>query len=126
MPVTFRVDPKAGLVWARATGELKDSDLLGLQDALAADPEFDPSFNQLFDFNGVTEVALTSDGVWMLAQRNMFREGARRAFVVAPGDLEVYGMMRMFQILTEKFPDELRVQFNHIEQARAWLGIPED
>jgi hypothetical protein len=89
------------------------------------DPAFAPDLHQLFDLTEVTEVALTSEGIRLLASRDPFGAGAKRALVVAPGAMEMFGMMRMFQILTDEHPDELRVQFDHIGEARSWLGLPE-
>lgn len=82
--------------------------------------------NQLFDFSDVEKVELTSQGIRLLANRNPFGPGSRRAFIVKPGALAMYGMARMFQILTDQHPDELTVQFDHEQSAKAWLGIPDD
>ena len=37
----------------------------------------------------------------------------------------MYGVMRMFQILTSEYPDELRVHFNDVRGAQEWLGLPD-
>jgi len=126
MPVSFEVDTQHRAVISRAWDTLTDGDLLEHQSQIEQNPSVQSDFNQLFDFREVTTVDLSSLGVRMLAGRNPFGEGAKRAFVVQPGALAMFGMMRMFQILTEDHPDELRVQFNEITAARAWVGLSEE
>jgi len=71
----------------------------------------------------VTDARLTDEGIRLLARRNAFGARAKRAFVVLSPVM--YGMMRMFEILTSDDPDELRVQVDHIAEAYQWVGIKE-
>ena len=123
MPAAYQLDPAHRVVWSRAWGVLTDGHLLEHQALLRVDPAFTPDFDQLFDFLDVTENCLTAAGIRTLASRNAFGAGARRAFVVR--QTEVYGMMRMFEILTSDHPDELRVIFHSLALARHWLGLPD-
>lgn len=123
MPAAYTIDPVRRVVFSRAWGILTDEDLLEHQRQLKADPAFDPSFNQLFDFRCVTESQLTGEGVRQLARRNAFGAHAKRVFVVLSPVM--YGMMRMFEILTSDDPDELQVQVSQIDEAYQWLGIAE-
>ncbi|MDA3963485.1 MAG: hypothetical protein PF961_22090 [Planctomycetota bacterium] len=125
MPVDYHIDKELSTVFSKARDALNDSDVLEHQQLITNDPAFTPDLNQLFDLTEVTKVELTSNGTRLLASRDPFGAGAKRAFVVAPGAMEVFGMMRMFQIMTDEHDDELRVQFNHIGKARLWLGLPE-
>lgn len=125
MPAEYRIDRELGVVLSRAWGVLTDGDLLDHQRRLLEDPRFDSSLNQLFDFLEVDDVQVTSSGIRVLADRSPFREGSRRAFSIKPGAAAMYGLMRMFQILTSDYPDELRVQFNDLAKARVWLGMPD-
>ena len=125
MPAEYLIDRTLGVVFSRAWGALTNADLLEHQRRLGQDPEFEPSLHQLFDFEDVTDVKVTALGIRVLAQRTLFGAGARRAFTVSPGAMAMYGLMRMFQILTSEHPDELRVHFDHINGARRWLGIPD-
>lgn len=124
MPADYHIDIALSEVFSKAWGTLSDSDLLEQQRLIKNDPAFSPEFNQLFDFMEVTQVSLTSEGIQLLASRAVFGMGAKRAFVITPGAMAVFGMMRMFQILTDDYADELRVQFDHIDEARSWLGMP--
>jgi hypothetical protein len=123
VPADYEIDVAAGTVFSRAWGVLTDGDLLAHQRRLRKDPAFQPSMRQLFDFREVTEVQVTGDGVRTLASANKFGKGARRAFVVKPGADAMFGLLRMFQILTTMDQDELRVQFDAIDSARNWLGL---
>jgi hypothetical protein len=122
VPAEYRIDVELGVVFSYASGCLTDAELLEHQRHLRRDPVFRPDLNQLFDFRTVTDVQVTAVGIRTLAARSPFGSGARRAFVVASHAM--YGMMRMFEILTDKRPDELRVLFQDVESARAWLGLP--
>jgi hypothetical protein len=123
VPAEHVVDDSRGIVQSRAWGKLTDDDLLEHQRRVREDPHFQPDLNQLFDFRDVEDVALTAHGIDTLAERNPFGRGAKRAFVIRPGALAMYGLMRMFQTLTSEHPDELRVQFDDIEAAKSWLGM---
>ncbi len=125
MPVDHQINRELGVVSSRAWGVLTDDDLLEQQRRLGQDPEFEPRLNQLFDFREVTDVKVTSNGIRVLAERDLFHADARRAFIIHPGALLMFGLMRMFENLTTEYPDELRVQFDHIQQAREWLGLPD-
>jgi hypothetical protein len=121
VPADFVLDPANQVVFSRAWGTLTDADLLDHQRRLKAHPDFKPCFNQVFDFESVTQADVTPDGMRVLARGNAFGRDARRAFVVISPLM--YGMMRMFEILTSEDPDEFRVQFDNIASARSWLGI---
>ena len=82
MPADYLIDRAIGVVFSRAWGVLTDADLLEHQRRLGLDPEFNPSWNQLFDFHEVTDVQVTAAGIRTLAERNLFRTGSHRAFTV--------------------------------------------
>lgn len=124
MPADYRIDRQRGVVLSRAWGILTDGDLLDHQQRLRSDPHFTPSLNQLFEFQDVVEIRVTAGGIRLLADRNPFGQGSRRAFTVLA--TAMFGLLRMFEILTSEHPDDLRVQFNNVQGAREWLGIPED
>ncbi len=125
MPVDHQINRELGIVFSRAWGVLTDDDLLEQQRCLGQNPEFKPSLKQLFDFREVTDVQVTGHGIRALAERDQFHQDVRRAFVIHPGAQLMFGLMRMFESLTTEFPDELRVQFDHMRKAREWLGLPD-
>ncbi len=120
MPVLSLVDPPRRLVVSRAFGVLRDDDLYAHHDALRSDPDFEPTFRQLYDFRDVERVEVTSEAVDALANQSPFGAGSRRAFVVA-SDL-AFGLARMYQAMVEPQGHVLRV-FRDFAAACEWLGV---
>ena len=121
MPTEYKIDKSLRMVFSKAYGDLTNQDVNSHQNRLRDDPDFDPSFSQLVDCTDVTKADdLSSDGIYELARRNPFGAGSHRAFV-APKKL-LYGLFRMFQILTDDYPDELIV-FKELTEARKYLKL---
>ena len=96
------------------------AELLGHQDRLMRDPDFDPGFRQVADFTGTTSILVSSEDVRAMAARNFFGQGARRC-VIAPTP-EIFGLARMFQTFRELSggKEELNI-FSEREEALRWL-----
>lgn len=118
MPVTYIIDKVKRRLYAAATGELLGTELLGLQPHLAADPDFEPSFSQLFDLTGVRTAEIDALHIRSMAETTVFDRGARRALVV--GKPVLFGLARMFQILAEGRGGEIEI-FTDRAEAEAWL-----
>ena len=120
MPASYRIDRARRLVLSSATGVLTHDDLRAHMRNLAGDSNFDPSFRQIFDFRAVTNLEVTGAALRELAQSNPWKKRTRRAFVC---DRDVlFGMARMFQLLTNGAPAEIQV-FREMSEALAWLGL---
>lgn len=120
MPAEYKIDTLLGVVFSFAYEIITDKDAYSHQDKLRKDPAFNPSFNQLFDFTKLTHADLSTDAIHHLAEKNPFGLGSKRAFV-APLDL-MYGLSRMFQVLTNHHQDELSV-FRDMHEARKHLSL---
>lgn len=120
MPADYRIDAQRRLISSAGRGAVTDDDLRGHQARLRSDPAFDPSYDQLWDFSQVTRIEVTSEALRELAGSRSFKAGARRA-MVTPSDVG-FGLARMFQILHDEAPEELRV-FRDLGEARSWLGL---
>jgi hypothetical protein len=120
MPTSYRIDKSLGMIFSSASGVVTDDDLRGHQRSVLADPDFDPRFNQIWDFQRVDDVEVSNAVLRALAESKSFSAESKRA-VVAPRDV-VYGMARMFQMLHEEAPEAFRV-FRSPAEARAWLGL---
>lgn len=120
MPATYQVDPSRRLVTTILHGILRDGDFKEYVAALLADPRFDPTYDNLVDGCGITELEVTSRAVRASADTDPFSPTTRRAIVVS-GDA-AYGMARMFQALCPDLPDRLLVTRDPCE-ARRWLGV---
>ena len=120
MPAEYKINKFLGVVCSSAHGTLIENEAYSHQDKLRNDPAFDPSFSQLADFTKVTQVDLSTNAIHHLAERNPFGIGSKRAFVT-PKDM-MYGLARMFQILTDNHLDELMI-FRDIQEARKYLCL---
>jgi hypothetical protein len=120
MPVSYRIDAEAEIVFSEGSGCVTDAEALDHQDRLRADPNFRPHFRQLIDLRDMTKVEVSADTVLQLGERNPFGQGARRAAVVT--DRFAYALLRMFQIFTQRSLDQFHI-FDHIDAAREWLGL---
>lgn len=117
------MDVARRLVISCGWGVLSGDDLLVHCRALRADPLFRPSFSQLIDLRGVTELAARAPAIRAVAGENPFGSGARRAILVS-SDV-AFGMARMYQLLTDETSDESQV-FRDQDLALAWLGLAGD
>jgi hypothetical protein len=120
MPADYVIDAGRRTVFSRAWGRLTNDDLLGVQDVLRADPAFDPGYRQLYDFTGVTEIAVSRDAFPALRARTPFDHTARQAFVA--GSQAAFGMARMYELLHDLSEQQFRV-FRDANEARRWLGL---
>lgn len=118
MPVSHRFDRKKRRIVSTAYGVLTKDDLLSHRERLRHDPDFDPTFDQLFDFSGVAEVQVAPQTVRNLASGNPFTRTARRAFVA--NQPLVHSVVRMF-IAQMNLPAERVGIFETTAEAISWL-----
>ena len=119
MPLTVSVDKKRGLIITHGAGALTLDDIASARAQLRANPDFDPTFYELFDVRDVTEARLTGAQMARVAASSVLAPGAYRAFVIA--NQKQHGLARMFSGLAE--PHEQRVDiFRDMTVAEAWLA----
>jgi len=121
MPIKYRIEVSLRTVFTTPFGAYTDQDARQHVEDLRNEPDFEADFDQLFDARGVTSVELTGACVREIASIRMFGEGSRRAF--ATGTDVAFGLTRMFEMLRDDSPDEIRI-FRNIDDARRWLGLP--
>jgi hypothetical protein len=119
MPAFYKIDKERKLVMSAGSGVLTREDLLGHQERLLKDPEFDPTFSQLSDFTQITKVDLTPEDVRFAARKNIFSPHSRRAMLVKD-DLQ-YGLARMFEIHRELAGEKGIRVFRNIDEALDWV-----
>lgn len=123
MAMESSILPRDDLVLTRASGLVDEPDLQAHHEALVSDPGFRPGLDQFCDLRAVKAVSVSSAALRRLAQVNPFDTASRRAIVVEPGDLLVYGLSRIYRGHASEDPDRLVVQFDHVDGALAWLGV---
>ena len=124
MPVITEILSSRRLVVSRAIGVLVLDELADRQMKLLDHPEFDPSYDHLFDMSGVTGVEdIRTSELESFALVRIFSYTSRRA-IVAPEDL-VYGYARMYEVFSHSSEDNLAV-FRNEDEAMAWLEAKSD
>ena len=122
MPADFHIDPAHCTVFSKAVGVLNSVVGLDHMDRLQSHPDFRPEFNQIFDFREVTDVELSHGEIRRLAQRKIFSDHSRRAFVVA-NDFQ-FGIARMFGTYRDVEGEPSIAVFREMREALAWLSLP--
>jgi hypothetical protein len=121
MPVSYRIDVHAGVVFTVSEGRLTYEELLDHQRQLSSDPDFRPTMNHVIDVRGVTERAVTAFGVRTVAIPRIFAPGSRRA-IIAGDDASSYGYVEMFQAIRSHTGEDIKI-FSTVEDAHRWVGL---
>jgi hypothetical protein len=119
VPAFYKIDKERRLVLSSGSGVVTKDDLMGHQDRLLEDSDFDPSFCQLWNLTQVTEANLKAADVERMARRDVFSPSSRRAIVVAKEDH--YGLARMFQIHRELSGEHGIRIFRNLDDGLDWI-----
>ena len=129
MPIRIRVDSSGRVRHAVLEGTVGDHELIDAYAGVLADPDFDPTLNDLVDARGVRRVDVTPAGLRRLA--DVVQQVDRlslptKVAIVAVEDV-AYDAARMYEAVraNQHAPAEHRV-FRDIAEARRWLGLGED
>jgi hypothetical protein len=120
MPVTYAIDPVKRLVVSQISDPATENEVHEHNRRLRTDPLFDPSYQQLADMTGVTQLLVSTVTVRETALDSFFAPGVRRAFVATSDG--TFGMARMFALHAESLGQVVEV-FRDRGEAEAWLGI---
>jgi hypothetical protein len=120
VPITYAIDPDKRLVVSHIWGPATESEVHEHNQKLRHDPLFDPTYQQLADMSGVTELLVPTSTVRDTALDSFFAPGVRRAFVACADG--VFGMARMFALHAESQGQVVEV-FRDRHAAEEWLGI---
>ena len=118
MSISHRIEPARRLVINIARGEITGEDLISAQGATAADPKFDPGFDQLLDLREAVLTDIPASTIAHLAAGSAYRPTSRRAIVVT--DLHALALVRMFRGRTEDRRGQIEL-FSDLAEAEAWL-----
>jgi hypothetical protein len=123
MPAFYKIDKEHRLVISTGSGVFDLATALAHQDQLIRDPDFDPTYCQLFDLTQVTKVQISAEDIRKLAERSVFWRCSRRAILVAH-DLE-FGFARMFEMLRENAGEKGIKVFRKLDEALEWIFAAE-
>jgi hypothetical protein len=122
MPCHYVIYRERRLVVSIGSERVTFAEMKAHQDQLIADPDFDPTFNQLLDATAVTALDLSRDEVKSLATRRIFAAESRRAFL-APNPA-IFGIGRMWTAYYELATGHENVtMFYNLAEALKWLGL---
>lgn len=122
----YRIWPEFGAMAVRVQGDVTAEELWALHHRIVDDARFRPDLNLLVDLEEAGTLELTAEDVRRLASADPFASRSRRAFVAAEDGAVGYGLARVYAASTEHGGENVRVSFDHLEEALAWLGLPEE
>lgn len=114
------MDAARRIVFTDAHGHVSQEESLVANRRLRANPEFDPTFDQLLDARSVVRAPMDVDEMARVVAASPFGQSSRRAIVVSSNT--VYGFARMYKSLAEGDGGDVQV-FWSIEEAHEWLGL---
>ena len=124
MPLTYRIDLEANMIFVLGEGALTQADKIEGMRAWMADPDYRPGLNVLFDFAAVTTPGTREDLQQTVAfiARKAATIGRKKVALVMASPL-AFGVARQFHALLGETALELDV-FKSRDEALAWLRTP--
>jgi hypothetical protein len=121
MPLTYRIDPAARMLFIVAEGTLTQEERLDGMRKWLSDPAYTPGLNTLFDLSAAVSSPTLPElrQVVGFIERHAASIGRTKLAVVAGRPLQ-FGVARQFQALTESSPLQVQV-FTTEAKALAWL-----
>ncbi|MDP6344068.1 MAG: hypothetical protein QF578_11475 [Alphaproteobacteria bacterium] len=123
MAFRYDIDPSIDLQVVQAEGVVTDDDVYDYIRTAAADPRAAGVTRVLCDLRRIDKLEVSATTIRALADPARSVPNRRRAFVV--GDDVTYGMLRMYQIMTDSDEAALGL-FRDEAEARAWLDLAAD
>ncbi len=120
VPSSYSIDPTRRLVITRVWGAATDEDIHDHGRRLRADPLYDPTYRQLADMSGVTEILVGTGTIEEISRGQLFAPGTQRAFV-ASNDA-VFGLLRKYELHADSLGQTIKV-FRDRKAAETWLGL---
>jgi hypothetical protein len=120
LPTSYQIDPKNALVTSRLWGPVTEQEVHDHNVSLRNDPKFVPTYRQLVDMTGVTEILVGTGMINSTSLDQFFTPGTRRAFVASSDG--VFGLARMFALRAEGIGQVIEV-FRDVGKAEEWLGL---
>jgi hypothetical protein len=117
--VRYVIDKPKRLISTIAEGCVMFLDVRDHQDRLLADPDFDPSFDQLIDTTPAGEFNISAEQAISLAGRRIVSPKSRRAFIAVKP--HIFGLGRMMEIYHEELGYADVEVFYSMDEALKWL-----
>ena len=118
MSVKYSIDKSHRLIVSVGERVVRFDDIRGHQNRLLADPDFDPTFDQLLDVTRVARFEVSADQARILAGRQIVSRDSLRAFVATQP--HIFGLGRMMEVYHGSLA-HVHI-FYSMEEALNWLG----
>jgi hypothetical protein len=123
MPCDCELDLDRRWVRCRAWGAVTYDEAMATRHKFTSDPNFEPTFYQIYDATQVTRLTFTAVEIGLLAKDRVFAPGARQALVAPRSD--TYGFGRTFQLYRQINGGKEQIKlFRSVQDAEAWLSSP--
>ena len=122
MKASYVIDSEARIIFSQWSGVVTQDETVAEMKRLLADKNFSPFYDRLYDVREVTQVQMTKDGLMAIAVLDPIYPSERRAVVTS--NPAVFGMGRMFGLLTGKEEQGNYRVFSDYQQALNWLQEP--
>jgi hypothetical protein len=123
MPTSFLIHPTRRLIYARLFGQATVEEVLASRAEAARHPDFDPTFDVLYDVRDADLSRFPPSWVDRLSTASIFHPSSRRTIVAGSDDK--FGLARMFEIrweLSGNEPVQMMV-VRTLPESLAWLGL---
>src|SRR5690242_4461584 len=110
MPAYATIDTERNLITTECSGTVTDEEFIEARSRLLQDPEFDPSFDRLWDFSAVTTEQVSPEAISRLVKTSPFVGDISRAVVVSSSPkvlaavMEFIAQSRQFNRRIAAFP----------------------
>ena len=116
---SFKINKEQRLVNVSFWGMLDKATILAFRRTLQGDPEFNPEFNELLEFQADTKLAVSQEDLQELKSGDSFSPASTRA-VVAHSDV-MFGYSRMYAIMLESLGQSKIRIFRNMDEAVMWI-----
>ncbi len=125
MPITTRFDEELRIIVHVLTGELTPDEVLESQQELYGNGDHDPAIAVLWDCRDAKATNLSFTDMSELVQRSkpLWSTMGTGRTAILTGSIADYGMGRMYELLSEQMPREVRA-FQRYDEALTWLKEP--
>lgn len=119
MPALVTIDVKRKLVITVCSETVTDEEFIQARKQLLADPQFDPSFDRLWDFSAVTGEQVSDETIAHLVETSPFEGDILRAVVVS---MSAKALARVMEFVAQSRRFNQRIAaFPSRETAWQWL-----
>lgn len=86
MPVSLSIDPEKRLVYSAFHGDVNEEEFLSHRELIRSHPQFDPSYAEVLDFCGLTDMKVSRDTLRQLATgESLYSRDAHHVVIAPPG-----------------------------------------